>query len=184
MSDPNCGTSSNPATCTFHLCQGIRRMMETEQQLEALHLDSGAARPPIEEFAGLHLGSGRQSGLPVATIRPSFDGFGPSQHQTQDAPRYGPYRRGTTRTGPYRGAPFIPHPEYHLPTGDLRLNARIVVESDNENRAYRVERLVVGAHESRNVHLLRCEQASLEDCNVFGYMYQGILYTYGFHNHM
>ena len=179
MSDPNCGTSSNPATCTFHLCQGIRRMMETEQQFEALHLDSGAARPPIEEFAGLHLGSGRRSGLPVATIQPSFDGFGPSQ---PGAERTGPYRRGTTRTGPYRGAPFIPNSHYHMPGGDLRLNARIVDESGDFE--YWVERIVVGARESQNLHLVRCQQASLEDCNVFGYIYQGVLYTYGFHNHM
>ena len=157
---------------------------EIEEHLESLHLDSGADRPPIEEFAALRLGSGRRSGLPVAAIQPSFDGFGPSQHHTRDASRYGPYRRGTTRTGPYRGAPFIPYPQYHLPTGDLRLNARVVVECPlSFEWAYRVDRIVVGARESRNVHLLRCEQANLTECNVFAYIYQGALYAYGFHNH-
>ena len=160
--------------------------MDVEEEFAALNVDSGASRVPVEEFAALNLDSGRQSGLPVATIRPSFDGFGPSQHHSPGATRTGHHILGTTRTGPFRGAPFIPHQEYHMPQGDVRLNARIVVESGrgHEERVYYVERIVVGAHEGRNLHLLRCERANLEDCNVFGYFYQSVLYTYGFHNHM
>ena len=149
------------------------------QEIPGHNLDPGAARPPIQEMSGLNVDSGRQSGPPVAIIPPSFDGFGPSQPSQ---------RQGTTRTGPLRGAPFLPHHEYHtIFFGDpeVRLHSRIVVEqdgsADEEERIYFVERIVAGANEHQNLHLLRCDEV---DCNAFGYIYRDVVYTYGFHNHM
>ena len=123
------------------------------------------------QLASLHLDSGRGSGLQTTQSgQLPFDGFGPTRRPAI----------GTTRTGLYRGAPFTPYPDFQLLGQGL--DTRIVIDFP-ESQVFFVERFVVGANEGRNIQLLRCEQAYLEGCDAFAYVYQGVVYTYGFHNH-
>jgi hypothetical protein len=121
-----------------------------------------------QQLASLHLDSGRGSGLPSGQV--PFDGFGPTPGRPL----------GTTRTGLYRGAPFIPHPDFQLLGQGL--DSRIVIDYP-DSRVFFVERFVVGPNEGRNIQLLRCEQAYVADCDAFAYVYQGVVYSYGYHNH-
>ena len=80
----------------------------------------------------------------------------------------------------YRGAPFTPYPDFRLIGQGL--DTRIVIDFP-DSQVFFVERFVVGANEGRNIQLLRCEQAYMEDCDAFAYVYEGVVFTYGFHNH-
>jgi hypothetical protein len=53
----------------------------------------------------------------------------------------------------------------------------------NERRVFFVDRTVRGSRRSQNIDLLRCEEHWNADCEAFGYKYQGVISTYGFHNH-
>ena len=53
----------------------------------------------------------------------------------------------------------------------------------NERRIFVVDRTVRGSRRSQNIDLLRCEEEWNADCEAFAYKYQGVIYTYGYHNH-
>jgi hypothetical protein len=153
--------------CTYHLANLVqRRLLHWEYAFER-----GLA-VPVDSRTTTESESSSDEDGPHRARRGSTD----RQVPPSDDPR--PRQQ--------RGAPFIAHHDFTYAGRDRsdcepgELGQRIYIV---DHRILKVFGTVHGCRRSQTLDLLRCQQFFDSDCEIFGYKYQGVVYTFGFHNH-
>ena len=174
--------------CLYHVAASIRR---GQVRMDFDLSPSTTSGTPSTTSVSTSTTSVSTSATPVSTSTTSVSTSTTSLNQLM-TPRQSRIIPAATSDGQNmhrrRGAPFDPHTDFQYIGRDLigpgeRGPRMYRVDVFDDRRIYVVDRTVQGSRPSQKIVLLRCEQFFSDDCQAFGYKYEGVIYLYGFHNH-